>query len=209
MSFGESGWNMVKKPIHCEHCNSDYHYSSFCPTIRKPIKRAVLKGFGKGLDGTIVNVICVPKTKPKKSDRAKAKKDCWTAFSIYIRTRDCLRFTGDPTQGKCVTCNRPYPITQLQAGHFISGRGNAVLLDERLVYSQCIGCNGNPPYGKGGNYVEYFRFMLDEVGLEKIDEFRALKNTTQVYKAHNFIELKEGFEMKTKVLIDEYKDKLL
>ena len=136
----------------------------------------------------------------EKTPRQKAKDKAWTAFSKYIRTRDCLRFTGDPTEGKCVTCNRLYPITQLQAGHFIPGRGNAVLFDERLVYSQCLGCNGNPPIGKGGNYVEYFRFMLDEVGLEKIDEFRALKNTTKVYKEYDFLELEELYDNKTKAL---------
>lgn len=139
----------------------------------------------------------------KKTPRGKAKKKAWDSFSIYIRTRDCLRFTGDPTMGKCVTCNRPYPFKQLQAGHFIQGRGNSVLFDERLVYSQCIGCNGNPPYGKGGNYVEYFRFMLDEVGLEKIDEFRALKHDTKIYREFDFIELKELFEEKTLDLIKE------
>lgn len=136
----------------------------------------------------------------KKTDRSKAKKDAWDAFSRYIRTRDCLRFTGDPDEGMCVTCKRNYPFKELQAGHFIQGRGNAVLFDERLVYSQCRGCNGNPPYGKGGNYVEYFRFMLDEVGLEKIDEFRRLKNTTKVYKEYDFQELKEFYDNKTKLL---------
>jgi hypothetical protein len=141
------------------------------------------------------------KKKSEKSPKAIAKDDAWKAFSIYIRTRDCIRFTGDPLMGKCVTCNRPYPFTKLQAGHFISGRGNAVLFDERLVYTQCIGCNGNPPYGKGGNYVEYFRFMLDEVGLEKIDEFRALKHSTKIYKIFDFLELEQHFKEKTESLL--------
>lgn len=100
-----------------------------------------------------------------------------------------------------MTCNRAYPFKQLQAGHFISGRGNAVLFDERIVYTQCIGCNGNPPYGKGGNYVEYFRFMLDEWGLLMIDEFRALKRDTKIYKTHDFIRMKEEFTEKTNVLL--------
>lgn len=139
----------------------------------------------------------------KRTDRQKAKDRAWDAFSRYIRTRDCLRFTGDPTEGMCVTCKRYYPYPQLQAGHFISGRGNAVLFDERLVYSQCVGCNGNPPYGKGGNYVEYFRFMLDEVGLEKIDEFRALKSTTKQYKIHDFEELEKEFNNKTEDMLHE------
>ena len=139
--------------------------------------------------------------KSKKTPKQLAKEKAWQSFSGYIRTRDCLRFTGDPDEGMCVTCSRFLPYKKLQAGHFISGRGNAVLFDERLVYSQCGSCNVNPPYGKGGNYVEYFRFMLDEVGLEKIDEFRAIKNTTKQYKLHDFIELKEHFDNKTKELL--------
>jgi len=135
-----------------------------------------------------------------KSPKAKAKDKAWTAFSIYIRTRDCLRFTGTVDNGKCVTCDRFYPFKQLAAGHFISGRGNAVLFDERLVYTQCSGCNTNPPYGKGGNYVEYFRFMLDEVGLEKIDEFRALKHDTKIYKIYDFLELEQLYKDKTEAL---------
>lgn len=137
----------------------------------------------------------------KKTERAKAKEKAWDQFSIYIRTRDCIRFTGDPTQGMCVTCKRPYPFKQLQAGHFIQGRGNAVLFDERIVYSQCFSCNGNPPFGKGGNYVEYFRFMLDEWGLEKVDEFRALKADTKIYKIFHFLEMEEAFKQKTASLL--------
>jgi hypothetical protein len=136
------------------------------------------------------------KVSKKKTARQKAKEDAWNAFSRYIRTRDCLRFTGDPTQGKCVTCNRNYPFAQLQAGHFIQGRGNAVLFDERQVYSQCIGCNGNPPYGKGGNYIEYFIFMEKEWGREKIDEFRAMKHETKIYKIYDL-----------QAIGQEYKDK--
>lgn len=135
-----------------------------------------------------------------KTERAKAKDEAWKQFSIYIRTRDCLRFTGDPTQGKCITCKREYAFKQLQAGHFIQGRGNAVLFDDRLVYSQCLGCNGNPPYGKGGNYVEYFIFMEKEWGREMIDEFLALKKTTIVFKTHDFEKLAQEFKQKTKEL---------
>lgn len=137
----------------------------------------------------------------KKTERQKAKDAAWKAFSIYIRTRDCIRFTGDPEQGMCVTCKRKYPFKQLQAGHFISGRGNAVLFDERLVYTQCVGCNGNPPMGKGGNYVEYFVWMESEVGREKIDEFRALKATTKIYKTYDFMALEQEFKEKTAALL--------
>lgn len=139
-----------------------------------------------------------------KSPKAKAKAKTWAAFSVYIRTRDCLRFSGDPTWGKCVTCKRVYSFKQLQAGHFIQGRGNAVLFDERLVYSQCLGCNGNPPIGKGGNYVEYFIFMEEEWGRIMIDEFRALKHQTVIYKIPDYERLTQEFKTKTIELLNAH-----
>lgn len=141
---------------------------------------------------------------PKKTPRQKAKEKAWVEFSRYIRTRDCLRFSGSPDLGKCVTCNRPYPYKALQAGHFIQGRGNAVLFDERIVYSQCVGCNGNPPMGKGGNYVEYFIFMEQEWGRIMIDEFRALKYRTVIYKIHDFERIAQEFSYKTKELLTQH-----
>lgn len=140
----------------------------------------------------------------KRTARQIAKDKAWDQFSVYIRTRDCLRFTGTPDQGMCVTCRRRYPFKKLQAGHFIQGRGNAVLFDERLVYSQCLGCNGNPPMGKGGNYVEYFLFMEREWGRKKLDEFIQLKHRAVQYKIHDFIEIKEKYRDKTeKLLLDK------
>lgn len=139
-----------------------------------------------------------------KSDLARAKKKAWDSFSRYIRLRDCLRFTGDPEQGMCVTCKRPYSFKQLQAGHFIPGRSNAVLYDERIVFTQCIGCNGNPPYGKGGNYIEYFVFMENEYGRDKIDEFRALKNKTVKYSVVDHQLIEEKYKQKYQKLIEQY-----
>lgn len=132
-----------------------------------------------------------------KSDRQKAKDKAWNAFSIYIRTRDCLRFTGDKDEGMCITCKRSYPFKKLQAGHFIDGRGNSVLFDERQVYSQCYGCN----VGRGGAYVEYFVWMEKEWGREMIDEFRAMKKDITQYKTFHFVELEQKFKEKTRELL--------
>lgn len=140
------------------------------------------------------------KPRKKKSDLKVAKKKAWDSFSIYIRTRDCIRFRNSLTEGMCVTCKRIYPFTKLVAGHFIPGRTNSVLLDERIVYSQCGGCNTNPPYGLGGNYVEYFVFMEKEWGREKIDEFRALKHQTVKYKPFELLALADRFKEKTEQL---------
>ena len=105
----------------------------------------------------------------------------------------------------CVTCKRWYPFKQLQAGHFIQGRTNAILFDERLVYTQCLGCNGRPPYGKGGNYVEYFRFMEKEWSRTILEELIALKYKTKVLKLPDLIEIKETYDKKTQDLLSKVK----
>ena len=135
-------------------------------------------------------------TKKTKSPHKKAKDKAWDSFSRYIRTRDCIRFTGEPDEGMCITCKNPFPYKKLQAGHFIGGRSNAVLFDERIVYSQCYYCNAKPPRGLGGNYVEYFVFMEQEWGREKIDEFRALKQQTVQYKQFDYERIRSEYDQK-------------
>lgn len=133
----------------------------------------------------------------KKTSRQKAKDKAWKAFSRYIRARDCIRFTGDIEEGVCVTCKVRRPFKELQAGHFISGRGNAVLFDEEVVFCQCYGCN----MGRGGAYIEYFVFMEQEYGREKIDEFRARKHQTVVYKEFDFDRIRREYEDKYDALV--------
>jgi len=147
------------------------------------------------------------KPRRPKSDLDKAKTKCWKTFSIYIRTRDCIRFKQSLTEGICVTCKRPYPFKQLQAGHFIGGRMNSVLFDERIVYTQCYSCNGNPPFGKGGNYVEYFLFMMNSEGYtkEQLEEFNNLKFRTVIYKPFELLAMADLFKDKTKKLKAEFK----
>lgn len=202
---------MIKsKP--CKECGSIYHTKMY-HNPRKPIARTALKApntkeafenVAKAIKRTSKNNSQVVTTKKKKTTRAKAKEKAWTAFSAYIRTRDCLRFTGSTTEGKCVTCRQAKPYKDLQAGHFVGGRGNAVLFDERIVYSQCGYCNQKPPVGLGGNYAAYTLWMQDEgYTREQIEEFLNLRHTTKVYKQHDFEEIKATYEEKTKLLIGE------
>jgi hypothetical protein len=93
------------------------------------------------------------------------------------------------------------PKKALQAGHFVEGRGNAVLFDERIVYSQCGFCNGKPPRGLGGNYKAYTLFMIDEWGREKVLEFMNLKRETKQYKLYQFIEIEAEYKEKAKALL--------
>ena len=93
------------------------------------------------------------------------KKKVWAVFSIYIRLRDCLKTTGSPDYGKCITCNNVYSFSNLQAGHFIPGRHPAYLFCEKGVNAQCARCNK----WLEGNTLEYRRKIIEMYG-EGADE---------------------------------------
>jgi len=190
----------------CSECGSITH-TKMHHKPKKPLKRIAINnkrreefisGVKKLNDMRLPPLeLVLNKPRKKKTPRASAKTKAWDAFSLYIRTRDCIRFTGDPEQGMCVTCKNPFPRTKLQAGHFVAGRGNAVLFNEQIVYSQCGYCNQKPPMGLGGNYAAYTLFMFDEgYSREEIEGFLALKGTTKQYKLHDFIEIEKEYKQK-------------
>ena len=88
------------------------------------------------------------------------KKKLWVLFSIFIRTRDCLRTLESKDFGLCITCQRRFHIKLLQAGHFISGRHNANLFSEKGTHAQCYNCNINLK----GNTLEYRRRIIELYG---------------------------------------------
>ena len=117
-------------------------------------------------------------TKKKRPTISKEKKKAWNLFSKYIRLRDCLETTGTPDYGICCTCGIKYHFKELQAGHFIPGRHNSILFDERNVHAQCVGCNRF----KQGNTVKYFRFMQNKYGEEVIKELEQKDNELKQFK---------------------------
>lgn len=72
-----------------------------------------------------------------KKERDKASED----MMRFIRLMRCLESTGLAFVGYCITCERKFHISNLEAGHFISGRRNAVLFDVMCIYNQCGYCN--------------------------------------------------------------------
>jgi hypothetical protein len=67
----------------------------------------------------------------------------------------------------------------IQAGHFIDGRYNAILFDERGIHPQCMGCN----VMLNGRKEEYFVFMEGKYGREVIDELRRHRNQSRSFTA--------------------------
>ena len=112
-------------------------------------------------------------------DKKAFKRKLWKLFSIFIRLKECLETTGATDRGVCCTCNRIYHYKELQAGHFIDGRGNSVLFDEDLVHIQCWQCN----CAKKGNKDAYTQYMVEKYGQEKVDRFYLLKHMTKSLSA--------------------------
>lgn len=80
----------------------------------------------------------------------------------------------------------------MQAGHFLRGRLNANLFDERGVNEQCYACN----VGRDGNVVEYYEWMLENHGKAVINELRAKNSVTHKWQAGEL----EGLLQKYKTL---------
>lgn len=140
----------------------------------------------------------------KKSPTQQSKEIAWGCFSLYIRTRDSLRTTGDIEECVCCTCPNTKPRTGvgcIQAGHWIPGRNNAVLFSEEGVHGQCYQCNGNPPYGKKGNPIEYWKFMEEMYGRKVMDRLIEESHGTVIYKKHDYDYIADKYRRKTERLI--------
>lgn len=109
------------------------------------------------------------KKKPTlKSMKAKA----WKTFSEYIRRREA----DDGGTERCYTCGELAHWKELQCGHAIGGRSNAVLLDEEICRAQCVRCN----VFMRGQYPVFTAKLIRENGLEWFE--RKLEQARRVVK---------------------------
>lgn len=78
-------------------------------------------------------------TKTKKPVRSLTwwKERAWKLFSEYVRRKH----SDEHGYSRCYTCEVRAHWKQLQCGHGIPGRNNAVLLDESICRPQCAYCN--------------------------------------------------------------------
>lgn len=106
----------------------------------------------------------VKKPLKKKSTKnvSKTKAKAWSAFSLYIRTK----YADEDGLVACYTCGKRAEIKNMQAGHGIGGRNNAVLFMEEIVRPQDMGCN---VFGRG-QYARFTRKLIDELGMNRYDE---------------------------------------
>jgi len=134
----------------------------------------------------------------KKIKTAKAK--AWKHFSLYIRTRDCIKSNNSLESGFCYTCGRLYELKQQQAGHFLPGRNGKVLFDEDQCHLQCRGCN----LFLNGNWPEYFKRMVREYGQDKVDQMLNTHKEVVKYTRQDYEEIANKYKEKYENLVKEY-----
>jgi hypothetical protein len=116
------------------------------------------------------------------------KKKVWAIFSTYIR----LKYANHGYV-HCVTCGKGDHYKAMQAGHWIPGRHNAVLFDERNVHPQCYHCN----IGLKGNPIVYYHFMERTYGKKVMKELEQKDKEIKQFKLYEL-----------EALYDIYKEKL-
>ena len=134
--------------------------------------------------------------KPKKVLKSKLKRRAWDMFSMYIR----LSYVITAANGRfniCYTCDTIKPVSEMQAGHGIPGRNNAVLFMEKLVKPQCVQCN----IFKHGNLAIFTRKLIAELGVKEYDKLALEAEQTVQYKTYQYQEIYDKYDKKFKALI--------
>lgn len=125
---------------------------------------------------------------PKQKQKEKADKLC----SLFIR----LKYSDWRGYTQCYTCGKIDHYKKMQCGHFISRANHKLRFDERNLRVQCFLCNCI----KSGNYIEYTRKMIDEVGIKEVDKLRKQVKETKQYSLEEYKKICDNFSKKIKEL---------
>ena len=109
----------------------------------------------------------------KKESVASLKRKADKYFSLYIRLRDSDEFGV----GDCITCGDKKHYKQMQCGHFVSRKTNALRYDEENCNLQCVGCN----MFKAGEQYQYSKALDLKYGEGTADRLFA-----QRFDSHKF-----------------------
>ena len=134
----------------------------------------------------------------------------WGAFAQWVRVRDCIETTGHPFVCICVSCDKQFHISYIDAGHLIPGRSNGLLFQEELVHGQCRNCNRSsfPQIPK-----KYRKKMDERYGKEQVDIWKAKGNKPIPNKDMDYEAIKIKYREKLHVLLipfsyNDYKEML-
>jgi hypothetical protein len=126
-----------------------------------------------------------------------AKLKAWKACSRYIRAYYADKYG----RCRCVTCGEylQYNKTECNAGHFVGGRGNAVLLDEELIRPQCQKCN----LFMDGQQGKFALYLMREEGKtqEQIEEMLNRRHKIVKYSLQDYLRLADEYNNKADAII--------
>lgn len=124
-----------------------------------------------------------------KLKRAKLRANA--AFSRYIRNK----YAKDGMV-QCYTCTTIKPVKQMQCGHGIPSRTNAVLYMEEICRPQCYTCN----ILANGRYKIFTPRLITELGEEEYSELLTKSNQTVTYTVEDYLDIKDLYEEKLNAL---------
>ena len=131
----------------------------------------------------------------KRETIGSLKKRIWPLFSRYIRLRDCLRTTGSPLWGECISCGQTFEYHDLDAGHFVPKRANNYF-SEKGVHAQCKKCNRF----QGGNQLGYRHALVELYGEEVTNELETENQPIKKFTVKELKELEASLKAKIKLL---------
>jgi hypothetical protein len=108
----------------------------------------------------------------KQNPLRAIKKRCWTVFSEYVRRK----YADKDGYATCYTSGVRAHWKELQCGHAIGGRHNAVLFDEEICRPQTVAEN----VFRRGNYPVFTTKLIKENGMEWWE--KKLEGSSQVVK---------------------------
>ena len=129
---------------------------------------------------------------PRKTSLKSLRLKAWKACSLYIRNK----YASSRGICACYTCGTTAPISEMQAGHCIGGRNNAVLFDEEIIRVQCVHCN----VFMRGQYPIFTLKLIKEHSAEWFE--RKLNDSRQIIKLYreDYERLISDFILKTQQL---------
>lgn len=116
-----------------------------------------------------------PLKRRRETPLGTLKAKAWKLFSEYVRRK----YADENGMSRCYTSGAVAHWRELQCGHAIGGRHNAVLFDEEICRPQSVGDN----VFKRGNYQVFITKLIKENGLEwwekKLEDSRRVLKYTR------------------------------
>lgn len=133
----------------------------------------------------------------RKVGKKGLKTKAWTAFARWVKVQAADKYG----MCACVTCGRRlrWDDRGLHAGHFVGGRGGAVLFNESVVRPQCAICN----IWKGGEQGKYTLYLIDKEGLTlaQVNELLALRSQVHKHSEDDYKRIAEEYNNKADAIM--------